>query len=518
MATSSHVETEQKFDVDAATPLPALGRIDGVERVGDPAVHTLEAIYFDTRDMALARRRITLRRRTGGPDSGWHLKLPLPSGDRREVHAPLGRADAVPEELAHRVLAYTRGKELAPIATLTTQRTTYALYGADGHRVADFMDDHVRAGVPNGAHDHQPGAKISWREWEVELAADGTGKKAARAFLDAVTGPLAEAGAIPSARTSKLATTLGQSWPRPQGAGREVPSPAGPAVVPVLHYLEAQVAQLLTQDVDVRQGRDDSVHQMRSLTRRIRSVLQTYNKLFLPSPVSDLEAELKSLAKVLGRFRDAEVLHERFQRDIDALPGELLLGPVRDDLNERMAVRTDTAMAGIRARLDSHRYFKLLDDLDAFLDTPPVAPKGATPARKTTAARVNKAAKRLAKRHRAAVGAAVGPERDKAFHNVRKAAKKLRFAAAAAESVHGKRAGKMAKTAHTVQSILGQHQDSAMLRAELLALGSAPDAGASAFTYGVLHGVERRAADAAQQDYLRRGKKARKLRLKKSKG
>ncbi|MFP3702171.1 CYTH domain-containing protein, partial [Burkholderia sp. SIMBA_013] len=73
------METERKFDVDAATPLPALGKIDGVERVGDPAIHTLEAIYFDTRDMALARRRITLRRRTGGPDAGWHLKLPLPS-------------------------------------------------------------------------------------------------------------------------------------------------------------------------------------------------------------------------------------------------------------------------------------------------------------------------------------------------------------------------------------------------------------------------------------------------------
>ncbi|MDR6686639.1 CHAD domain-containing protein [Arthrobacter sp. 1088] len=509
MATSSNVEAERKFDVDPSTPLPTLDRIDGVARVGEPVAHSLEAVYFDTNDLALAARGITLRRRTGGPDAGWHLKLPHSPGRRTEIHAPLGQADAVPVELMDRILAYTRGHAVIAIATLNTERTSYPLYKDDGGRVAEFVDDHVRARVSLGnAHEQQ------WREWEVELNGSGPSDNGDD-ILDAVASQLTGAGASPSGRSSKLATALGDSWPRAKGSGREVPSGKGPAVVPVLNYLDAQVAKLLLQDAHVRMNRDDSVHKMRSLTRRIRSVLHSYRKLFKGSPVQELELELKSLARTLGRYRDVEVLHERLRKDVEELPMKMVLGPLHAELDERMNVRRDTAMAAIRTRLNSPRYFRLLDGLEAFLDSPAIAPQGTGPARKTTAKFVNKAGKRLAKRHDAAVGAAVGPSRDSAFHNVRKTAKKLRFAAATAESVHGKRAAKLADAAHDVQTILGEHQDSAMARAELLKLGSASGASNSAFTYGLLHAAERAKADAAQQEYLHSGRKARKLRLKK---
>jgi CHAD domain-containing protein len=509
MATSSNLEAERKFDVDPSTPLPTLEKIDGVARVGEPATHSLEAVYFDTGDLALAARGITLRRRTGGPDAGWHLKLPHSPGRRTEIHAPLGQADTVPVELMDRILAYTRGHAVIAVATLKTERTSYPLYQDDGGRVAEFVDDHVRALVSLGDSSEQ-----QWREWEVELNGSGHADNGEN-ILDSVAGQLTEAGASPSERTSKLATALGDSWPRAQGTGREVPSGKGPAVVPVLNYLDAQVAKLLLQDAHVRMNRDDAVHKMRSLTRRIRSVLHSYRKLFKGSPVQELELELKSLAKTLGRYRDVEVLHERLRNDVDELPLKLVMGPLHAELDERMKVRADTAMAAIKTRLNSPRYFRLLDELEAFLDSPAIAPRGTGPARKTTAKLVNKAVKRLAKRHDAAVGAGVGPSRDSAFHEVRKTAKKLRFAAATAESVHGKRAAKLADAAHDVQTILGEHQDSAMARAELLMLGSASGAGNSAFTYGLLHAAERAKADAAQQEYLRSGKKARKLRLKK---
>lgn len=509
MATSSNVEEERKFDVDPSTPLPTLEKIDGVARVGEPATHSLEAVYFDTSNLALAARGITLRRRTGGPDAGWHLKLPHSPGRRTEIHAPLGQADTVPVELMDRVLAYTRGHAVIAVATLNTERTSYPLYQDDGGRVAEFVDDHVRAHVSLGDPNEQ-----QWREWEVELNGSGHTDDADD-ILDAVAARLTEAGASLSERTSKLATALGDSWPRAKGTGREVPSRKGPAVVPVLNYLDAQVAKLLLQDAHVRMNRNDSVHEMRSLTRRIRSVLHSYRKLFKGSPVQELELELKSLAKTLGRYRDVEVLHERLRKDAEELPMKLVLGSLHAELDERMKVRADTAMAAIRTRLNSPRYFRLLDGLEAFLDSPAIAPKGTGPARKTTVKLVNKTAKRLAKRHDAAVGAAVGPSRDTAFHNVRKTAKKLRFAAATAESVHGKRAAKLADAAHDVQTILGEHQDSAMARAELLKLGSASGAGSSAFTYGLLHAAERAKADAAQREYLRSSRKARKLRLKK---
>ncbi len=507
MATTGNVEVEQKFDAGASTPLPALDQLVGIEKVGEPAIHTLEAIYFDTRHLALAARGMTLRRRTGGPDAGWHLKLPHGPGKRTEIHSPLGNADTVPGELLDRVLAYTRGHAVAAIATLTTGRTSYALYGSDGHRVAEFVDDHVRAQSMLGER-----RELEWREWEVELPPSDD---AVDTILRTLTKQLSDAGAKPSKRTSKLATALGDSWPTPQQTEREEPSGKGPSAVPVLDYLDEQVEEMLLQDAHVRLARDDSVHQMRSQIRRIRAVLHGYGVLFEPTPVKDLERELKSLARTLGRYRDVEVLHERLKVGLDELPGKLVLGQLGDELEERMASRANNAMSAVRNRLNSPRYFALLDNLEAFLEHPPLTPKGSATAKKTTAKLVNKAAKRLRKRHDAAVGAGVGPERDKAFHEVRKAAKKLRFAAAAVEAVHGKRAVKLGNAAHRVQSTLGDHQDSVIARAELLKLGSAPGISSGAFTYGVLHAMESTAAEATLEKYLRKGKKVRKLRLKK---
>lgn len=507
MATSSTVEAERKFDAEASTPLPALDTIDGVASVGAPETHTLEAIYFDTRHLALAARGISLRRRTGGHDAGWHLKLPLSPGKRTEIHAPLGNADTVPDELMDRILAYTREGTVAAVATLTTERTSYALYGSHGGRLADFVDDHVHAHVSVG----EP-REMEWREWEVELAAqDG----ADDSMLDNLTGQLAEAGAKPSERTSKLATALGGSWPDAKGTAGTEYSNGKAAVAPVISFLQTQMADLLFQDAHVRLGQDDSVHQMRSVIRRLRSVLHSYRTLFEPAAVEERERELKSLAKILGHYRDIEVLHARLRKYLEELPEELVLGPLREELDQRMAARADTAMGAVRNHLTSPRYFRLLDELEAFIADPPVTARGEEPARKTVAKLVNKAAKRLGKRHDAAVGAAVGPERDAAFHEVRKAAKKLRFAAAAAESTHGKRASKVEAAAHKLQSILGDHQDSVMARAELLDLGSAPGIGSAAFTYGVLHAMERSVADATETQYLRHSRKALKLRLKK---
>ena len=511
MATSGSVESEQKFDAVESTPLPRLDGIDGVGRVGEPVNHTLDATYFDTRQLALASHGITLRRRTGGHDAGWHLKLPLGPGKRTEIHAPLGSADTVPVELMDRVLAYTRAHAVVAVASLHTDRTSYALYGSHGERLADFVDDHVRANVNVGT-----AQELQWREWEVELAAtDGNDD----ALLATLTRQLAAAGATPSKRSSKLATALGEEWPSPGKSGLKTSTDKkkhkNPAAAPVLSYLRTQLDGLLLQDAHVRLGRDDSVHQMRAFTRRIRAVLHTYRQLFLPEPVQELESGLKTLAETLGRYRDTEVLHQRLRNALEDLPEHLVLGPLQDDLEQRMLVRADTAKAAIHTRMTSPGYFHLLDDLEAFIGAPPLSEKGKAPARKTTAKLVNKAVKRLGKRHNAAVGTAVGPSRDEALHEVRKSAKKLRFAAAAVESVHGKRAAKLGKAAHSAQSILGTHQDSVMARAELLDLGTAAGLGNAAFTYGVLHAKESALSDAAERKYLKHSTKALKLRLKK---
>jgi inorganic triphosphatase YgiF len=73
---SRYLEVERKFDVDEATQAPSFDGIAEVVRVEHAATQSLDAVYFDTPARDLALNRITLRRRTGGLDAGWHLKLP----------------------------------------------------------------------------------------------------------------------------------------------------------------------------------------------------------------------------------------------------------------------------------------------------------------------------------------------------------------------------------------------------------------------------------------------------------
>src|SRR5271154_450033 len=119
---ADHLEIEQKFDVDPDFERPDFAAVTAGVAAAAPVLQHLSATYFDTADGRLQAAKITLRRRTGGSDAGWHLKLPAggplpaaaapPGGGpaRREVHEPLEGAGAdgagapvVPNRLASRV-------------------------------------------------------------------------------------------------------------------------------------------------------------------------------------------------------------------------------------------------------------------------------------------------------------------------------------------------------------------------------------------------------------------------------
>lgn len=80
-------EIERKYESDDSG-LPDLTGVAGVEAVVDKGVAQLDATYYDTADERLVASSITLRRRTGGSDAGWHLKLPVSEGVRDEIRAP----------------------------------------------------------------------------------------------------------------------------------------------------------------------------------------------------------------------------------------------------------------------------------------------------------------------------------------------------------------------------------------------------------------------------------------------
>jgi inorganic triphosphatase YgiF len=203
-ATGDHLETEHKYDAEAGFVLPAFDGLHDVDVTG-PQLHHLHATYYDTEDLALSVSHVTLRRRVGGTDQGWHLKLPVRTDTRQEVHAPLGDGDAVPSRLSEQVAHITAGRALHPIATLDTERTTLTLTGPAGQVLAEVADDSVtatRLDVAGG----EPAAPLRWREIEVEAGPDaGLGT----AVLEAADRVLLAAGARRSSSASKLGRLLG---------------------------------------------------------------------------------------------------------------------------------------------------------------------------------------------------------------------------------------------------------------------------------------------------------------------
>jgi CHAD domain-containing protein len=501
-STSRHVEVERKFDVVESTGRPSFAGIAEIVRVEQRPPQTLDAVYFDTPARDLASKRITLRRRTGGADAGWHLKLPAGADARTEVRAPLGMANGtgdgsredVPSELLDVVLAIVRDRPVDPVARITTTREVQLLHGADGAVLAEFCDDQVTASR-TATPDTAP-AEQRWREWELELVAP----EANTELMDRLSHRLLGAGAAPAGHGSKLARVLGTTQNdaarRRSGPGRpEVGVPpaakrrggqagnSAPDIrvaAPIHRAVAEQVDELLVWDRAVRADTDDAVHQMRVTTRKIRSLLQTsLNSFGLPDDAAILD-ELRELANVLGEARDAEVLAERYRRALDGLPSQLVRGSVRDRLIDGAQDRYKTGLRRSLDALRSPRYFRLLDALDALVAEPPPAPADRQPTPVTIDAghkKVRKAAK--AARH------AAEEARDNSIHRIRKRAKRLRYTAAAIG------ASAVSNRAKAVQSLLGDHQDSVVSRAHLIQQAEAAHAaGEDTFTYGLLYRQE----------------------------
>ncbi|MGW5677300.1 CYTH and CHAD domain-containing protein [Streptomyces sp. NPDC003860] len=480
-------EIERKYEATPETRLPDLTRVGGVSTVHDDGVQELDAVYYDTTDLRLAAASITLRRRTGGDDAGWHLKLPVAPGVRDEIRAPL--SPNLPRALKALVRARTRDAELVPVVRLRSARQVTHLLAEDGTPLAELSRDAVRA------ERLDDGRTAAWDEIEVELADD-----ADPALLAKVDKKFRKAGIPAAAAPSKLARALaetGLSVPPDATAPVDVPDHAasGDAGDHILDYLREQVAALLAYDPGVRRDLPDAVHQMRVATRRLRSAFRTYRKVLDRTVTDPVGEELKWLAGELGVARDTEVLAERLRDRIDALPRTLLLGPVRGRLRRWTSARGSGSRRRAVAALDNKRYLALLGSLDALLADPPRLKRAAGAPDVVLPRAVIKDYERLAGRVEHALALPAGHERDLAMHDARKAAKRARYAGEAATAALGRPARRFAKRMKAVQSVLGDHQDSVVARDTLRDIGvQANAAGESAFTWGLLYGQEQRAA------------------------
>jgi CHAD domain-containing protein len=483
------LEVERKYDVDAVVDVPALAGVAAGTVDEAPYVEELSATYLDTADLRLRGARITLRHRTGGGDAGWHLKLPAERG-RLEVHSSAdGPPAEVPEDLAALVRAVVRREQLTPVAQLRTTRTVHPLHDADGRILLELVDDRVE-GVPDG------GEVLRWREWEAELVAGEDG------LLDAVEQRLVGAGAVPSPSASKVGRVL-ESRPGgvPATPSRSVGRKATAGEL-VQAHLRAQVAEVVARDPQVRRDAADSVHKMRVATRRLRSALRTFRPLLDREVTDPLRDELRWLAGELGAARDAEVMHERLLSLLAEQPAELVLGPVRRKVDDVLGGRYRDAHKQVLRELDGDRYLDLLDALDALVSDPPFAPQAARPAAKVIPKLVARADRHLVRALQHAEHA-TGAEQDEALHEARKLAKRLRYACEAVAPTLPRAQG-LGAAATSLQEVLGEHQDSVVLREALREFGAASSrSGENGFTFGRLHGLEQARADARGEQWRR---------------
>ena len=496
--TSQHLEVERKYEVEAGLPWVDLTTLPGVSAVARPEVFSLKATYYDTDRLDLARANITLRRRVGGADAGWHLKLPASAGKgsggaRLEHGVPLGEGDqGVPGSLAALVRPYVRGRELRPVATLDTDRTVYRVLGADGTVLAEAADDVVSAQAISAG-----GATVSsWREWEIELV-DG-----AIELLDAAGPVMLAAGAELSASPSKLARALGDRMAtlprRPAFDPLTGDSPAG-AVVQA--HLIDQFDALLARGEDARADVPDGVHKARVATRRLRSALSTFRPLLHREITDPLRDELKWIAGELGGARDAEVLRARLLDELADEPDDLVVGPIASLIEVELHSDHRKAHDELIQALDSDRYLRLLDRLDELVVTPPFTELAGERADKVLTKRVRRAYQRI--NHLVGRGAPTDPlHRDEWYHEIRKAAKRLRYAAEAVEPAFGADATRLAEAAENLQEVLGEHQDSVVARQTLRDLGARMHLdGDNVFTIGRLHALEQVRGDRAIADF-----------------
>src|ERR1044072_8578143 len=150
-------ESERKCESDDSG-LPDLTGVAGVEAGVDKGVAHLDATYYDPADERLVASSITLRRRTGGSDAGWHLKLPVSEGVRDEIRAPL--SETVPDELAALVRSRVRDVELLPVVRLRSDRDVRHLLDAQGHLLAEVSVDAVHAERLSGGVGGAPRTEI----------------------------------------------------------------------------------------------------------------------------------------------------------------------------------------------------------------------------------------------------------------------------------------------------------------------------------------------------------------------
>lgn len=475
-AVVTHREVERKFAVAPEFQLPNPASIATIVHIETQQPIALDATYFDTDDLALFRWGITMRRRLGGHDAGWHLKIPVRAdrfGVRDELHLP--DQATVPAALVDITSPLLIGRAVQPLVTVQTTRQPYRMSTADG--AIELVDDLVTV----TKSDAEP---TKFREIEIELLDDTAATRHAMAELGAL---LQAAGAQPSS-VSKAARALGERTQQPPDVvAYPMPEPTALAADALRAIISPDVIRFLHADVDVRRDADDAVHQLRVAARRLRSTLRTFAPLFEADWAQGLQDDLAWIAREMGTIRDSEVLLLRLIEHSAMLP-VAEREPVQAFVTDFLGRRRDTARSGALAALRSDRHDFLIEDLVRAVRETRFSDAAFEASDATLVPLVARSWRRLKRAMRAV------DDDPASWHRARIKAKRARYAVESLTPMYGKPYRALAKLLAKLTEELGLHQDATVAQDQLadMAQGAPSDV---AFGLGILSAREVMAAD-----------------------
>lgn len=469
------IETEIKLLVDGKS-LGRLATLDLVQRAiaGQPKRRHLVATYFDTPDGHLRKAGLTLRLRREGKRLVQTVKSEAGEGDDplsrgeweaevRDETPDLAAAEdsPVPALLADAGLG---AEALEPQVTVTTNRQIFPL-ALDGAEVEMAID---RGRIAAG------GRTVPVTEVELELKSGE-----AVHMLRFVRALLAEVPARLEHRSkSARGFALIDGDPAPEKA-RGVDLDGEMSIEQAFKRVVASCfAQMTANEGPALAGRDpEGVHQLRVGIRRLRSAFSLFGKVLPHDMVMRLKPQLRAAMAAFGPAREWDVLLTETL--------EPLLRRIPDDPGIKRLRRIAEA-----ARADGHRHLRemlaspayaelklsllelLADNWSGYADEQPLKPWiDPTRAGPPWAAPIEVFADRiLRKRHKQLrrIGKGHATMTVEELHELRIAAKKLRYAADFFRSLYPKRRVRRYIAAlAAVQDCLGAINDGAVGRARV---------------------------------------------------
>ena len=240
---------------------------------------------------------------------------------------------------------------------------------------------------------------------------------------------------------------------------------SGPTAAEVVWgYVAKQAGVLFAYEPEVRVDGPDSVHKSRVAARRTRSALKVYRAAVDAGAARGVARELRWYGEALGAPRDAEVLRDYLLERIADLDEGDLEGPVVDRLTASLNAEHARAHARLVEAMNTKRHDALMTELADVAAARPASPEGEAAAGVLLPGLLADA---IARVDGLRAHAEEAPEHLEGWHDVRKAAKAVRYCAEALVDAFGEPAAEIASAWEAVTEAFGEVQDT-VVSAEVL--------------------------------------------------